>query len=72
MSDSKKKKQDAELEKEMREAFKRTRQYLLLTKVKIQSSAHERPKEEAAIEACFQDYVKKELEIKKLKEREKK
>lgn len=67
MPDSKKKKQSTDTEREMWLKFCKTNVYLLLVKTKTLSSSETRPKIQEAIKACFEDYKKKEEEIKKLK-----
>jgi hypothetical protein len=72
MPDSKKKVVSPEVEKEMRIKYSKTSQCLLLKKAEIASSSDNRPRIRKAAEACFQKYMEEELEIRRLKEKEKK
>lgn len=65
----KKKKHNTDAERGLWLSFCKTNAYLLLVKSKVLSSPEARPKIQEAIKACFEDYKKKEEEIKKLKEK---
>jgi len=68
MPDSKKKNHCVD-EKELWIRFKKTNSYLLMIKLQVLSSSEERVKIKEAINACFEDFKKKEEVIRKLKEK---
>jgi hypothetical protein len=72
MTDSKKKAVSLEVEKEMRIKFSKTNQCLLLKKAEIASGFENRLRIKKATEACFQQFLQGELEIKRLKDKDNK